>query len=313
LNTLDPTDLKILLELIRDPRVQIGELSEKLGIARNTAQSRVRRMLRSGILHDGGREIDLEAVGYDVVAFVTIEVTHRELDGVIAALRLIPQVLAALGRQNRKGLPPNALHIPMPGGLDSIYVAGDSLVHRAPAGVKLAALLVLGAAVIWLDQPWQIGAALLAAVLGYLAAGLTPVVALRQVRPLWPLLAATAVLHLLLGSWQRAVVVTGTIVLLVLLAALVTLTTRTTALVDVVVAASRPLRRFGVDVDRLGLMVALGIRCIPVVVAIAGQIREAQRARGVTGARAYAVPFVVRALRHADALGDALVARGVDD
>lgn len=93
LNNLDPTDLKILLELIRDPRVQIGELSESLGIARNTAQSRVRRMLRAGILHDGGREIDLGAVGYDVVAFVTIEVTHRELDGVVGALRLLPQVL----------------------------------------------------------------------------------------------------------------------------------------------------------------------------------------------------------------------------
>jgi DNA-binding Lrp family transcriptional regulator len=93
LNTLDPTDLKILLELVRDPRIQIGELSDRLGIARNTAQSRVRRMLRSGILHDGGREIDLESVGYDVVAFVTIEVTHRELDGVVGALRLIPQVL----------------------------------------------------------------------------------------------------------------------------------------------------------------------------------------------------------------------------
>ncbi|HEY9355136.1 MAG TPA: Lrp/AsnC family transcriptional regulator [Arthrobacter sp.] len=93
LNNLDPTDLKILLELIRDPRVQIGELSDSLGIARNTAQSRVRRLLRAGVLHDGGREIDLEAVGYDVVAFVTIEVTHRELDGVVAALRLLPQVL----------------------------------------------------------------------------------------------------------------------------------------------------------------------------------------------------------------------------
>jgi DNA-binding Lrp family transcriptional regulator len=81
LNALDPTDLKILLELIRDPRIQIGELSETLGIARNTAQSRLRRMQRSGLLHDGGREIDLEAVGYDVVAFVTIEVNHRELDG----------------------------------------------------------------------------------------------------------------------------------------------------------------------------------------------------------------------------------------
>jgi DNA-binding Lrp family transcriptional regulator len=32
-------------------------------------------------------------VGYDVVAFVTIEVNHRELDGVVGALRLIAQVL----------------------------------------------------------------------------------------------------------------------------------------------------------------------------------------------------------------------------
>src|SRR5206468_11322384 len=46
-----------------------------------------------GVLHDGGREVDLEKVGYDVLAFVTIEVTHRELDAVIGALRLIPQVL----------------------------------------------------------------------------------------------------------------------------------------------------------------------------------------------------------------------------
>jgi DNA-binding Lrp family transcriptional regulator len=93
LNALDSTDLKILLELIRDPRIQIGDLSDKLGIARNTAQTRLRRMLRSGVLRDGGREIDLESVGYDVVAFVTIEVTHRELDGVVGALRLLPQVL----------------------------------------------------------------------------------------------------------------------------------------------------------------------------------------------------------------------------
>jgi DNA-binding Lrp family transcriptional regulator len=93
LNTLDPTDLKILLALVRDPRIQIGELSESLGIARNTAQTRVRRLLRAGVVRPGGREVDLEAVGYDVLAFVTIEVSHRELDGVVAALRLIPQVL----------------------------------------------------------------------------------------------------------------------------------------------------------------------------------------------------------------------------
>jgi DNA-binding Lrp family transcriptional regulator len=63
LNQLDPTDLKILLAMIRDPRIQIGELSESLGIARNTAQTRVRRLLRAGVLRPGGREVDLEAVG----------------------------------------------------------------------------------------------------------------------------------------------------------------------------------------------------------------------------------------------------------
>jgi biotin transport system permease protein len=52
---------------------------------------------------------------------------------------------------------------------------------------------------------------------------------------------------------------------------------------------------------------------VPVVVEIGTQIRDAQRARGVTSARAFAVPFVVRSLRQADALGDALVARGADD
>ncbi|MDP5227077.1 MULTISPECIES: Lrp/AsnC family transcriptional regulator [Arthrobacter] len=93
MNNLDATDLKILLELVKDPRVQISELSEILGIARNTAQARLRRLQRNGVLEGGGREIDLAAVGYDVVAFVTIEVTHRELDAVIAALRVIAQVL----------------------------------------------------------------------------------------------------------------------------------------------------------------------------------------------------------------------------
>lgn len=93
MNTLDTLDVRILLAMLRDPRIQVAELSESLGIARNTAQSRIKRLLRSGVLHDGGREIDLGKLGYDVVAFVTIEVTHRELDGVIGALRRIAQVL----------------------------------------------------------------------------------------------------------------------------------------------------------------------------------------------------------------------------
>ncbi|CAM3195647.1 Regulatory protein AsnC [Arthrobacter ulcerisalmonis] len=93
MNSLDATDLKILLALIQDPRIQISELGDSLGVARNTAQNRVRRLIRAGVLNPGGREVDLEAVGYDVVAFITIEVSHRELDGVVSALRTIAQVL----------------------------------------------------------------------------------------------------------------------------------------------------------------------------------------------------------------------------
>ncbi|WP_313811177.1 Lrp/AsnC family transcriptional regulator [Glutamicibacter sp.] len=90
---LDEVDLKILLALIRDPRIQVSELADEVGVARNTAQSRLRRLQRSEILRDGGRDIDLGSLGYDVLAFVTLEVNHRELDAVVTALRQIPNVL----------------------------------------------------------------------------------------------------------------------------------------------------------------------------------------------------------------------------
>lgn len=90
---LDRTDIRLLRELVRDPRSQVSQLSETLGMARNTAQARMQRLFRSGILRRSGRELDLARLEYDVVAFVTIEVTHRELDGVISALRTLEQVL----------------------------------------------------------------------------------------------------------------------------------------------------------------------------------------------------------------------------
>ncbi|MFZ5847729.1 MAG: energy-coupling factor transporter transmembrane component T, partial [Actinomycetota bacterium] len=132
--------------------------------------------------------------------------------------------------------------------------------------------------------------------------------------PLVWVLGFVAVFHLVVTGWERAVVFVGVITFLVLLAALVTLTTRTTDMVDAVVTAIGPLQRFGVDPERVGLMLALGIRSVPVVVGLAEEVRDAQRARGLTASpRAFAVPLIVRSLRHADALGDALVARGVDD
>jgi biotin transport system permease protein len=195
-----------------------------------------------------------------------------------------------------------------------LFVPGDSVLHRTPAGVKLLGLLAAGVGSVFVHRPWQVAAALVAVLAGYLVGGLSPRVAAAQLRPLLWLLGVAAAVHVLVTGWQRAVVVVGVVAVLVLLAGLVTLTTRTSAMVDAVVAGARPLRVVGVDAERVGLLLALGVRCVPVVVALAEQVRDAQRARGLAASpRAFAVPLIVRSLRHADALGEALAARGAGD
>ena len=195
-----------------------------------------------------------------------------------------------------------------------VYRPGRSVVHRTSAGWKLLVLLLAGVASVFVDEPWAVagGAALVA--LGYAVAGLGPRATLRQVRPLLWVLLVVAGFHLFVSGWERAVVVVGVLALLVLLAGLVTLTTPTQDLLDVIVRVLGPLRRLGVDPDRVGLLLALSLRSVPMVVGLAEEVRDAQRARGLGASpRAFAVPLVIRALRHADALGEALVARGVDD
>lgn len=194
------------------------------------------------------------------------------------------------------------------------YLPGSSPLHRAPAALKLLFLVAAGAGAALLDEAWQVGCALLVVLAGYRLAGYGWRIPLSQVQPLAWVLGFVAVFHLAVSGWSRAAAVVGMVLVLVLLAGLVTLTTRTSALIDVVVAVARPLRLFGVQPERLGLLLALGIRSVPVVVGLAQEVRDAQRARGlVASPRAFAVPLVVRSLRHADALGEALVARGVDD
>jgi biotin transport system permease protein len=195
-----------------------------------------------------------------------------------------------------------------------LYVPGDSPVHRVRAGVKLWLLLLAGIGSVLLDRWWQPLVVVAVMLALYRVAGLGLALAGRQVRPLLWILAFVALFHVWAEGWERAAVFAGMVSSLVLLAGLVTLTTRTTDMVDAIAHGLGPLRRIGVRPERVGLLLALGIRSVPVVVGLAEEVRDAQRARGLGASpRAFAVPLIVRSLRHADALGDALVARGVDD
>jgi len=198
-----------------------------------------------------------------------------------------------------------------------IYFPGHSILHRLPAGVKLGALAAVLVLLILLDHPWQMGAAALGAVALYGIARVPWRMALGQLRPLLWILIIVAALQLLFADWQRAVMVSGLMLVSAGLAGLLTLTTPVLAILDLCQRMLRPFRRFGVDPDRVGLVLALTIRCIPLMASIVKDVTEARKARGVTGWRgsviALAAPAVVRALRAADALGEALIARGADD
>ena len=200
-------------------------------------------------------------------------------------------------------------------GVLGMYRPGSSWLHRTAPGAKLAGLVVCAVAAV-LIQRWPVGVGVLAAlvVVAYLGAGLGLRALGRQLRPVWVLLAFTAAMNLLAGAWWRALTVPATIACLVALAALVTLTTATAALVDAIVATVTPLRRFGVRPERVGLTLLLGLRCVPMMADLVARVREAQTARsGSFSLGAFAAPLVIAAIRQADVLGEALIARGVDD
>lgn len=202
----------------------------------------------------------------------------------------------------------------MSGTTIGLYHPGSSVLHRIPAGAKLLGMLVGALVVVLWHTWWQLLLAAAVVAMLYALARIPVRVAWSQLRPLRYLIVIVAALQWWLAGWPTAVAVCGTILVTVALAALVTLTTRVSSMLDAVAAVLRPLRRVGVDPDRIGLVLALTIRCIPLLAGIVTSVTEARKARGLGfSVTALAAPVVVRSLRAADALGDALIARGADD
>ncbi|SHF89695.1 energy-coupling factor transporter transmembrane component T [Geodermatophilus nigrescens] len=201
----------------------------------------------------------------------------------------------------------------------ALYVPRASLVHRLPAGAKLLCLAALAVALFLLPTlPAAAGALAGVLVVGLAVARLPPAVLARQARAVRWWLLALLVVHALTTDLRTGAHVALRLLALVLAAAVVTATTRVSEMVAVVERLCGPLRLVGVRPARIGLVVAMALRFIPVLVERADRIRAAQAARGgsprgVRALRTTVAPLLVQVLQMAHDVSEALDARGADD
>ena len=195
----------------------------------------------------------------------------------------------------------------------SLYVPGDSLVHRLPAGAKLL-ILFAGSVALFAVSGIAVHAGELLIVAGLFRVARLPWRGtLHQLRPALIFLVPIFVFHVFVTDWVLGLETVLRILVLLLLAVLATLTTKLSDMVDVLEHVARPLRHAGINPSKVGMMLSMVIRFIPLMMREAQEILEAQRARGLDrNAIALLVPLLIKTLKMAGDLSDAIEARGYD-
>ena len=193
-----------------------------------------------------------------------------------------------------------------------VYIPGDTLLHRMAPALKFVLLVAfIIFTTVWPSEPWQSMSLLTFVLVLYAWARIPMGLAVRQLVPLLPVL-------LFLGAfmvWQNGIAAALTLLigLLATIAAanLLTLTTPVQELLD---ALDRALSPFGRTGELISLTIALTIRLIPLTLATANEVLEARKARGAGfSVHAFGTPLVIRSVRRAKMIGEALMARGAVD
>jgi len=91
--TLDSLDGRIILALDKDPEASALALSRTLGVARNTVHARLARLERSGALRPFSRRLDPAALGYELMAFLSLSISQTRTGSVEDGLAAIPEVI----------------------------------------------------------------------------------------------------------------------------------------------------------------------------------------------------------------------------
>lgn len=185
--------------------------------------------------------------------------------------------------------------------------------NRARVAAKLIGFSLASLAIVWIRDIAQLAAA--ASIVALVAAwtGVRHALPGRELRAIAIMVSLSLAFNLLFVPTEAALLLAGRLTLVLVLAVCFSASTPSSAVLDTVMVALRPVlgdRR----AERFALAVALVTRFVPVMSELARDVQEARVARGAgRSVRAFAVPLVIRSLKQADELGDALVARGAAD
>lgn len=90
---IDDLDRKVLTALRRGDRPSVTDIARMTGLARGTVQTRLARLIDTGVITGWGPELAGEAIGHPVTSFTVLSIAQGALDRVVAGLSALPEVL----------------------------------------------------------------------------------------------------------------------------------------------------------------------------------------------------------------------------
>jgi DNA-binding Lrp family transcriptional regulator len=97
MQALDGTDTRLLSALAQDPRKTVVALAQKLGLSRNTVQARMAQLEKKHVFLSFERRINPAALGYPLMAFISVHAQQQRLARLAKELADIPEVLEGYG------------------------------------------------------------------------------------------------------------------------------------------------------------------------------------------------------------------------
>ncbi|WP_273789074.1 energy-coupling factor transporter transmembrane protein EcfT [Bartonella sp. ML70XJBT] len=194
-----------------------------------------------------------------------------------------------------------------------LYIPRDTFIHRLSPWVKLLFLMVCGTTIIMVSSTPLLGLFLLLLVLFYRIAKIPFRTVIKQFKSIGLLLVLLFAFQTLFSSLLTGVEVILRLIILFSLSSLISFTTKVSDMVASIEAGLQPFRYFGINPSKVSMVISMAIRFIPLLREKFNEVREAQQARGLnTNIVALAIPLIIRTIRMASEVAEALEARSYD-